>query len=254
MDRILFSIRNLVIPVLAGLAIFVSCKNSNGKSAFRNFHYHSFKDSLLHAAESEPADSANLFDIPEFIPGVDSVDSLLIIIDTQWHREEALERMDPRFNDTLRDNLLMLDSFLANRSAPPASKCRGSECAIYAEVVKSIQTLYLHIGGELVDSFPVSTGKKGYETPSMEVRPTGPLFIKYTSRKFPGGNYKGLGNMPYAVFVRGGYAIHGTTPGNFSRLGRVASHGCIRLHPDNAKIFFELVKMAGLGNVWVTVR
>lgn len=100
----------------------------------------------------------------------------------------------------------------------------------------------------------MSTGKGKYETPELNLRPSGPVFIKYTSRKFPGGNYQGLGNMPYAVFLRGGYAIHGTTPGNFPKLGTKASHGCIRLHPDNAKIFNELVKVIGLENTWVSVK
>ena len=88
----------------------------------------------------------------------------------------------------------------------------------------------------------------------MDLRPSGPVFRKYTSRKFPGGNYKGLGNMPYVVFVRGGYAIHGTTSGNIPKLGKKASHGCIRLHPDNGKIFNELVRKAGLSNTWVTIE
>ena len=106
----------------------------------------------------------------------------------------------------------------------------------------------------LKDSFPVSTGIKKYTTPNINLRPTGPLFTKYTSRKWPGGNYKGLGNMPYAVFVKGGYAIHGTTPGNFSKLGTVASHGCIRIHPDNARVFYELVNLVGISDTWVNVR
>jgi lipoprotein-anchoring transpeptidase ErfK/SrfK len=87
----------------------------------------------------------------------------------------------------------------------------------------------------------------------LSVRASGPLFKKYTSRKFPGGNYQGLGNMPYAVFIKGGYAIHGTTTGNFAKLGTRASHGCIRLHPVNAKIFYELVKLIGINNTWVSI-
>jgi lipoprotein-anchoring transpeptidase ErfK/SrfK len=94
---------------------------------------------------------------------------------------------------------------------------------------------------------------KHYTTPNISQHPSGPTFIKYTSRKFPGGNYKGFGNMPFAVFVKGGYAIHGTTPGNFSKLGNIASHGCIRLHPDNARIFYDLVKIYGLNNTWVKI-
>lgn len=125
---------------------------------------------------------------------------------------------------------------------------------LFAEVSKSSQRLYLYVGGALADSFAVSTGKKGYETPDIDRRPAGPLFQKYKSRKFPGGNYMGLGNMPYAVFIAGGYAIHGTTIGNIPRLGRAASHGCIRLHPLHARIFYELVKLVGLEHTWVTVR
>ena len=46
--------------------------------------------------------------------------------------------------------------------------------------------------------------------------------------------------MPYSIFFDGGYAIHGSY--EISHLGRPASHGCIRLHPDNAAILFGLVK------------
>ena len=60
--------------------------------------------------------------------------------------------------------------------------------------------------------------------------------------------------MPYAIFIKGGYAIHGTTPGNFLKLGHRASHGCIRLHPDNARKLFELVNSYGLQNTWVKVH
>jgi lipoprotein-anchoring transpeptidase ErfK/SrfK len=120
-------------------------------------------------------------------------------------------------------------------------------------VVKSEQKLYLFLNGEPLDTFDVSTGAAGYETPNLNLRPSGPIFQKYSSKKFPGGNYQGLGNMPYAVFLRGGYAIHGTTTGNFSRLGNPASHGCVRLHPDNARVFNELVREVGLENTWVKI-
>jgi len=46
--------------------------------------------------------------------------------------------------------------------------------------------------------------------------------------------------MPYSIFFDGGYAIHGSY--EISHLGRPASHGCIRLHPDNAAVLFALVK------------
>jgi lipoprotein-anchoring transpeptidase ErfK/SrfK len=49
--------------------------------------------------------------------------------------------------------------------------------------------------------------------------------------------------MPHAIFFYQGYAIHGT--GFVSRLGRPASHGCVRLHPTQAAVLFQLVQRYG---------
>jgi hypothetical protein len=132
--------------------------------------------------------------------------------------------------------------------------CREMECQLFIQVVKSRQTLFLYENGALVDSFKVSTGTKSHPTPNINMRPLGPTYVKYTSRKYPEGNYKGLGNMPYVVFIKDGYGIHGTTPGNFLHLGHRASHGCIRLHPEEAKRVYELVNQYGLQNTWVKVH
>src|SRR5688572_24634539 len=135
-------------------------------------------------------------------------------------------------------------------STPP---CREINCSVFVHVVKSSQKLFLYENGVLIDTFSTSTGNKNHPTPEINMRPNGPTFIKYTSRKYPGGNYKGLGNMPYVIFIKGGYAIHGTTTGNFLKLGHRASHGCIRLHPDHAKKVYDLVNLYGLQNTWVKV-
>ncbi|MFW8645013.1 L,D-transpeptidase [Rhizobium beringeri] len=57
--------------------------------------------------------------------------------------------------------------------------------------------------------------------------------------------------MPFAVFFNGGYAVHATF--DLKRLGRPASHGCVRLHPDNAAQFFSLARQAGLANTRVVI-
>jgi lipoprotein-anchoring transpeptidase ErfK/SrfK len=57
--------------------------------------------------------------------------------------------------------------------------------------------------------------------------------------------------MPWAVFYHGNYAIHGTNA--IKRLGKPASHGCVRLHPDNARILFRMIKAEGMENARVTV-
>lgn len=132
--------------------------------------------------------------------------------------------------------------------------CYRNSCNIWADVDKRAQRLYLYINGALTYTWKTSTGKAGYTTPDMDQHPYGPIYDRYTSTKYPGGDYNGLGNMPYAVFIRGGYAIHGTTRGNWPLLGRPASHGCIRVHPDNGQIFNQLVRKNGKSKVWVTVN
>lgn len=248
--------------------LLLACDSAKKKSPDRKFQYQQFKDSIVVENKDAIHDSINIFDSKEFTPGVDSIEAFLIKMDTSWHRDalkrekldtlmkqlKNTEKLTPEEKEKFRENIRILDSFLLNKNDTLKINCRENECPLYVAISKSKQLLYLYIENELADSFPVSTGMKKYTTPAINQRPSGPVFTKYTSRKFPGGNYKGLGNMPYAVFVRGGYAIHGTTPGNFSKLGTVASHGCIRLHPDNARIFYELVKLFGISNTWVTVR
>ena len=49
------------------------------------------------------------------------------------------------------------------------------------------------------------------------------------SSKFPIG--KGGAPMPYCMFFHGGYALHGS----YDVPGYNASHGCVRMYPDDAK-------------------
>lgn len=260
-----------LIPLSAGfLLVHTSCTVTEKKPVpAQVFQYERFKDSVLRADTGNPLETGNIFDNPDFIPGKDSLDILLAKLDSQLHSEQHLIAhldslkksltKEPGFSEAekaaIRENIRAVDSFFIARDSVPVSACRRRECLLYVEIDKSVQTLYLYIMGELKDSFLVSTGKGAkYETPEMDLHPRGPVLTKYMSKKFPGGNYFGMGNMPYAVFVKGGYAIHGTTKGNFSKLGKKASHGCIRLHPDNAKVFNALVKTIGLKRTWVSVR
>lgn len=260
---------SIQIVMLGFFVLSNSCNTSDKKKVSEKFKYELFKDSIQSLNKDNTRQNTNIFDANLFIPGKDSLRPLLKKIDTIWQKDliklirvDSLNSNKKSSNDSTRlqkaiarYNLKILDSFLNRKlDSLPQFHCAGFDCFIYAEVIKSSQTLYLYIESELKDSFKVSTGKRNYETPNLNTKPEGPLFTKYTSRKFPGGNYQGLGNMPYVVFIRNGYAIHGTTPGNFSKLGTKASHGCIRLHPDNAQLFYELVKMIGIENTWITVR
>ena len=58
--------------------------------------------------------------------------------------------------------------------------------------------------------------------------------------------------MPHTIFfTRVGHAIHATTA--IRQLGRPASHGCIRLSPENAKRLYQLVQQMGLENTSIRI-
>ena len=132
--------------------------------------------------------------------------------------------------------------------------CFRSACPVWVSVNKAKQTMELYIDGVETYNWKVSTGRVGYTTPDFDRNPNGRVYDNYSSQIYPGGDYNGLGNMPYAVFISGGYAIHGTIKANWPKLGTRASAGCIRLHPDHAYIFNRLVRAHGIGSVWVTVE
>jgi hypothetical protein len=108
-----------------------------------------------------------------------------------------------------------------------------------------MQTMHVRVDGSTRYRWDVSTGRLGYGTPPGRYEPTR-MHRKYFSRKYENAP------MPHAIFFFGGYAIHGTT--DLRNLGRVASHGCVRLHPDNAATLFALVQDAGIENTIIRVR
>ena len=108
-----------------------------------------------------------------------------------------------------------------------------AEAGIVVTVDKSAQRLSVAVDGVPRYEWPVSTARWGYRTPNGTYRPQW-LARKWFSRQYD------WSPMPYSIFFNGGYAIHGSY--EISHLGRPASHGCIRLHPENAAVLFALVK------------
>jgi lipoprotein-anchoring transpeptidase ErfK/SrfK len=108
----------------------------------------------------------------------------------------------------------------------------------------SQQTMTVRLGGDTLYNWAVSTGRKGYRTPTGTYHPTR-MHREYYSRKYDNAP------MPYSIFFRGGYAIHGTT--YVSKLGSVASHGCIRLLTANARTLYNLVREHGSGNTTIKI-
>ena len=104
---------------------------------------------------------------------------------------------------------------------------------IVAKVDVSQQVMRVYVNGRRYYTWRVSTGRRGYYTPRGSYRPTFLKRMHYSSK------YNNS-PMPWSIFFKGGYAIHGTN--YIKRLGRPASHGCIRLHPAAARELYHLVK------------
>jgi lipoprotein-anchoring transpeptidase ErfK/SrfK len=107
---------------------------------------------------------------------------------------------------------------------------------VVARIDISSQTMTVSDNGHVLYSWKVSTGRSPYRTPRGTFRPIR-MHQMWYSRKYDNAP------MPYSIFFYGGYAIHGTNAVN--SLGRPASHGCVRLHPSNAKTLFNLVRARG---------
>lgn len=108
-----------------------------------------------------------------------------------------------------------------------------ARAGVVVTVDKTAQRLTVEVDGATRYQWPVSTARWGYNTPNGSYRPQW-LARQWYSRKYD------WSPMPHSIFFNGGYAIHGSY--EIRRLGSPASHGCIRLHPQNAAMLFSLVQ------------
>jgi lipoprotein-anchoring transpeptidase ErfK/SrfK len=120
----------------------------------------------------------------------------------------------------------------------------GAHAHVLIHVDKNSQQMTVSVDGAPRYQFAVSTGRAGYGTPNGTYSPQR-LERTWFSKEYYNSP------MPYSIFFHGGYAIHGSY--EISRLGGPASHGCIRLHPQNAAALFALVRQQGVGATTILV-
>jgi len=115
---------------------------------------------------------------------------------------------------------------------------------VVVQIDKSSQRMSVSVNGQPRYTWPVSTGRSGYGTPSGVFHP------QMMARRWFSRNYYNS-PMPHSIFFYHGFAIHGTT--ELRRLGGPASHGCVRLHPSNAATLYALVERNGRGNTRIEI-
>ena len=131
----------------------------------------------------------------------------------------------------------------AKSAASPEPAQSGSQILI--NIDKSRQQMTILVDGIEKYSWPVSTGKYGYSTPSGTFTPTSMNEVWY-SKQWDNAP------MPHSIFfLKDGHAIHGSN--EVKNLGQPVSHGCVRISPDNAAILYDLVKTNGMENTKVVL-
>jgi len=135
-------------------------------------------------------------------------------------------------------------SFTAVAAAFMAVSSVPAQADIVITISKAQQRVAVAIDGAERYRWPVSTGRRGYDTPVGKFRPVR-LEKSWHSRKYD------WAPMPHSIFFYRGYAMHGTTEER--SLGRRASHGCVRLSKENAATLFAMVRQRGRANARIVV-
>ena len=120
----------------------------------------------------------------------------------------------------------------------------SASASVLISVNKNTQQMSVSVDGVPRYEFAVSTGRAGYGTPTGTYSPQ-----RMAKTWFSKEYYNSP--MPHSIFFHRGYAIHGSY--EINRLGGPASHGCIRLHPENAETLFTLVQREGMSATKIVV-
>lgn len=124
----------------------------------------------------------------------------------------------------------------------PAERAKAD---VLVRVDRASQTMQVSADGAYLYTWRVSTGRPGYGTPAGVFHPQW-MAARWFSRVYYNAP------MPHAIFFHGGFAIHGSY--DIARLGGPASHGCIRLHPNDAAVLYNLIQSEGMRSATIIVQ
>lgn len=125
-------------------------------------------------------------------------------------------------------------------AAAPAPAPQGGGKSIVVDL--SDQWLYAYEGERMVFDAPVSTGRDGFNTPVGRFAIYHKVRVQ-TMRGCAGGECWNVPDVPHAMYIVGGVALHGTYWHNQFGTGVRRSHGCINLPLDAAAWLYEWAPM-----------
>ena len=142
----------------------------------------------------------------------------------------------------------MLYMFVSAAPAIAQNQLRDIEANLQVVPILAIvniheQKMLVYVGGVLKYEWATSTAssKNTDCTKGVCETPIGTFGVTRQNRQ--AYSKKWDSPMPNATyFDNDGDAVHAATQSEIAELGHPASHGCVRLHPANAQIFFDLVR------------
>ena len=136
-------------------------------------------------------------------------------------------------------------SFLIAVAALTLFAAGTAQAKVAITVDKDNQQMTVAVDGVETYRWPVSSGLPSYETPNGSFRAFR-MEEDHYSKEFDEAP------MPHSIFfTKTGHAIHGSF--DIKNIGRPASHGCVRLQPENAAKLFALVRAEGVLNTTVVL-
>src|SRR5579862_4597902 len=143
----------------------------------------------------------------------------------------------------MRPVTLLPASLLAAALALPCASAAFANIDIAID--KTNQQMSVAVDGAQRYTWPVSTGRPGYDTPNGTFK-VNRMDADHFSQEWDNAP------MPHTMFFDlHGHAIHGFF--DEKHLGMAVSHGCVRLSRANATVLFDMVKAQGMASTSVTV-
>lgn len=152
---------------------------------------------------------------------------------------------DTDVDDALRDEGAALDGDEEADTAEASAPQPLPTPTLHIDIDLTRQTMTVYEGTTVRHTWAVSSGRRGYATPTGTFNPTW-MARQWFSRQYDNAP------MPHSIFFYEGVAIHGSHA--IRSLGRPASHGCVRLAPKNAATLFRMVTRHGKDRTRIVVH